>query len=473
MAHNPVVLVHGYSDKGESFLGWKRILENNGIPTKDVHVCTYRTLTNEVTVRDIAEGFERALRVDAKLREDEPFDAIVHSTGMLVVRSWLTQYARRKHRLKRLIGLAPATWGSPLAHKGRSWLGAIFKGNRDLTDPDFMEAGDAVLDALELGSRFTWDLAHADLLAPTPVFGPAADTPYVFIFCGIETYGGLRSVVNEPGMDGTVRWAGCALDTRKIVLDLTRRPGDEGPRLSVLAPPLDSPLVPIAGVNHGTILGAPDKGRALIPLVLRALDVEDANRFAAWRVDAAQATADARRRLRDDLGEWQQFVVHAVDERGDPIPDYHLQMMSADDNPLREVEALGMDVHAYKADPSFRCFHLDTAKLRNVDPAKLRVRVMASSGSTLVAYHGYDSTAGEGHVAPDGKWDAQLDIARAGDGFRVFYPFTTTLVELRLNREPMPVDPDVAASLCRFLEVMTAAAAPAALPEDPDRLVEA
>jgi len=30
-------------------------------------------------------------------------------------------------RLKHLIGLAPATFGSPLAHKGPSWLGALFQ----------------------------------------------------------------------------------------------------------------------------------------------------------------------------------------------------------------------------------------------------------------------------------------------------------------------------------------------------------
>jgi hypothetical protein len=68
---------------------------------------------------------------------------------------------------------------------------------------------------------------------------------------------------------------------------------------------------------------------------------------------------------------------------------------------------------------------------------------MASSGSQLVGYQGYGSGAGDEPSDPsdDGKWDAELDISSLVDdvGLRFFYPFTTTLVELRLNREPLPL----------------------------------
>lgn len=469
MSRNPVVLVHGYSDTAAAFRPWRDLLLQRGYAPGGLHACSYRTLTNEVTIRDIAEGFERALRLEAGLGPDQPFDAVVHSTGMLVVRSWLTQYEGRRGRLKRLVALAPATWGSPLAHRGRSWLGAIFKGNRDTRDPDFMEAGDLVLDALELGSRFTWDLAHADLLGREVYYGPDGRTPWVFVLCGVETYEDLRAVVNEPGMDGTVRWAGCALDTRKIVLDLTRRPGDAA-RVGI-APwtHVDSPLVPVAGVNHGTILSHPERGEGLVDLVARALTVEDQADFDAWQRQATTATRGARERLRDE--QWQQFVVRAVDERGDPVPDYHLQLVTAQDNPFRETEAAQVDVHAYRADPSLRCFHLNLARLRDVDPRRLRVRVMASSGSALVAYSGHGSErAAPGGQPRAGKWDAQLDIARVLDGdVRLFHPFTTTLIELRLNREPAPLDPGRPADLCRFVD-LEAPAPPAAARPDPTRL---
>jgi hypothetical protein len=40
-----------------------------------------------------------------------------------------------------------------------------------------------------------------------------------------------------------------------------------------------------------------------------------------------------------------------------------------------------------------------------------------------------------------GKWDAALDISSLADdtGIKFFYPYTTTLIELKLNREPLPL----------------------------------
>ncbi len=148
-SQRPILLIHGYSDTARSFQRWAEVLRQTGRASEDltiIHACNYATLTNEVTLKDIAEGFDRALRVQVGLSQGEEFDAIVHSTGMLVIRAWLTTYgqAQRRGRLKHLIGLAPATFGSPLARKGRSWIGAIFKGNRTI-GPDFFEAGDNVL----------------------------------------------------------------------------------------------------------------------------------------------------------------------------------------------------------------------------------------------------------------------------------------------------------------------------------------
>jgi hypothetical protein len=93
------------------------------------------TLNNEVTIKDLGEAFDLALHM-TKFAKEIPgdgwtFDAVVHSTGMLVLRQWLTSdpfqpgdVRSRIRRLKHLVGLAPATFGSPQAKKGRSWLGA-------------------------------------------------------------------------------------------------------------------------------------------------------------------------------------------------------------------------------------------------------------------------------------------------------------------------------------------------------------
>jgi hypothetical protein len=112
-------------------------LTANGIQTVDLNIGNYVSLNNEITIKDIAEGLDRAFRNNPRLNQDQEFDAIVHSTGMLLIRSWLTNYGAavgsndRLRRLKHLIGLAPATWGSPQAHKGRTWIGALVKGSKE------------------------------------------------------------------------------------------------------------------------------------------------------------------------------------------------------------------------------------------------------------------------------------------------------------------------------------------------------
>jgi pimeloyl-ACP methyl ester carboxylesterase len=479
--HNPVLLIHGYSASGESFKKWAEILSTKEYDVKSIHVCSYRTLTNEVTVKDLAEGFDRALRLQSGLENDEEFDAIVHSTGMLVLRSWLTTYAGRRKRLKRLIGLAPATFGSPLAHKGRSWLGAIFKGNRQW-GPDFLEAGDRVLDALELSSPFTWNLAHKDLIIPDEkdpkkekaLYGDGNDTPYVFVLCGTEGYDGITSLVNEPGMDGTVRWAGCPLNTRKIKIDLTQDPQREtGKRIEIRPwyPNIDIPLVPVFGLNHETIMsphpepdGRYDERYAeLINLVVSALNVSNKDDFANWHTKA-QACSKQNELIKQKQA-WQQFVVHVADERGDPISDFYIQLFTKkrdrDTAPLREIE-VGMDVHTYTKDPSYRCFHLNLSDLgfneqRQVQLDNLHLRIIASSGSEYVGYYGFGSEK----VSDDAQnidrtktWDAQLDISSLLNHsiVRLFHPFTTTLIEIRLNREPLPLDRSSPNEVCWFLD---------------------
>lgn len=448
---NRLILIHGYSDRGKSFETWKRLLSKSDDLKDRIHIVTYESLTDEVTIKDIAEGFDRALRTKAGLAADEPFDAIVHSTGMLVIRSWLVNFPERRARLKRLIGIAPATFGSPLAHTGRSTLGAIFKGKKEL-GADFLEAGREVLFGLELGSRFTWDLAHEDLIGERGkkgFYGLDAATPYVFVFCGNTAYGGLRRLVNKPGTDGTVRFAGCALNTRKITMDLTRPAESDATKSRFRLEPwtnADIPVHLVDGLNHETILTKPSE--ALVERVKAALSVDSRADFEAWSAATTAAFAADRARSK----RFQQFVVHAVDERGDGIEDFNLQLLAPDDSgKVEELQGFDLDVHVYQRDPSYRCFHVDLDSV-DLDSLKgLYIEVTASTGSRLVGYLGYDTPGNVVSVRPRPSIQTvRVDISamlRRRD-FTFFYPFTTTLVELRLNREPLP--PDNANEVCWF-----------------------
>jgi len=441
MARRPVVLLHGYSSSAESLGRWREILLEHGYDATEVHLGGYLSLSNEITIKDLAEAFDRALRVQPGLQEGEDFDAIVHSTGGLVIREWLTTYATRRDRVKRIVGLAPAMFGSPLAHKGRSWLGAVFKGEKQ-PGPDFAEAGTQILAGLEMGSSYTWRLAHRDLLTEQPAYGEGADTPYPFIFIGVDDYGGLRGLLTNPaGSDGTVRWAAAGLNVRKLVIDLRQERGIDKTASVHVAPwsKVNVPLVFVDGCNHATILGDPP--RELVEMTMAALSVEDNDAYTAWA--QRYAGPEQRERVVGNKHAWQQFVMHAVDERGDPVPDYYIDLGTADDGEFVPLEHFSLDVHPFTDDPSYRCFHVDLGDLRPEERRTLQMRLIAQSGTELVAYYGHDSetfTAAGDQEAEPGKWDAKIDLTRwlHDEQVKFFYPFTTTLVEIRLNREPMP-----------------------------------
>src|SRR5205085_7980478 len=109
--------------------------------------------------------------------------------------------------------------------------------------------------------RFNWELAHHDVLRDEPYYDRGSETPYVSVFIGNQPYDGLDSIANDPGTDGTVRWAGCGLNTRKIKIDLTRLSPQMGERITI-SPwadnRLDIPNIAVDGRNHGTILSDPD-----------------------------------------------------------------------------------------------------------------------------------------------------------------------------------------------------------------------
>lgn len=428
MGSRPLVLVHGYSDNEKGFARWREILSTaSDRQVVDVRVGAYESLSNEISIKDIAEAFDRALRLQAGLGSDEDFDALVHSTGMLVVRSWLTTYPARKDRLRHLIALAPATWGSPLAHKGRSWLGSVFKGSKNPFSPDFLEAGNEVLHGLELGSRFTWDLAHRDLFGEEVYYGPNKRTPYVFVFCGTKAYSGLRQLVNEPGTDGTVRMAGCSLNSRKAIVDLTERPeSSKRASFSDWRGVSEIPVILVKDLNHATIMSKPPA--ELVDLVRAALEVDSERGLSSWIKSARSVNAQ------ESLGkQWQQFVVRVVDERGDSIPDFNVRLFEDG----KELTQFRDDVHAYERDKSFRNFHVDVTSLVGRKFRRLTMQIVASSGTQLVGYVGYSQIEKSG---PTPTMEIDMDLTDLANGsIALFFPFTTTLVEIKMNREPLPL----------------------------------
>ncbi|HEX4158023.1 MAG TPA: hypothetical protein VHY79_06080, partial [Rhizomicrobium sp.] len=361
------------------------------------------------------------------------------STGMLVIRAWLANNPERRKYLKHLVGLAPATWGSPLAQMGNSVLGSIVRGNHQF-GPDFLNAGTLVLDALEIGSKFTWDLAHRDILGPEPLFTTDPSTPYVAIFIGNTAYSGIKELVDKPGTDGTVRWSGCSLNTRKLIVDLTKpAAGLQAQMMPWPEERLSVPMFAVDGKNHTTLLL--DPGDDLADRVAAFFAIDSGALFNSWVEKTSTEMAPALEKMKQNSDGWQQFIVHVMDEFGEGAPDYAIDVFNQDPRPLDEdalaaadIEIFDADVHAYQLDQSFRCFHVQLPQGFMGTPQVLWIRLLASSGTDLISYRGYDSA---GAVTVGSQAPIVLDISHLAAGAdALFCPFTTTLIEIRLNRLP-------------------------------------
>lgn len=483
----PLVLIHGYSDTAKGFKQWRDILiQKKNLDQSRVHLINYTTLANEVTIRDIAEGFNRALLHEAGIAENEPFDVIVHSTGMLVIRAWLTRYASvdgnsiarrldtaRIKRLHHLIALAPATNGSPVAHKGRSWLGALVKGNKDL-GPDFLESGHQVLSALELASPFTWDLAAKDMFGTenTNRFKAGPDSPFVFTICGDSGLGKIADMATGAvgtkirGSDGVVRWAGAALNSRLLTIDYTGetsrdRENRGNSPVAINASDWNNQnnmLILWPGINHGTIM-RPRASDSLVELVSDALDVKNDADFNSWN-NKAIALANLERGGMEMPPEWQQFVIRVSDERGDGVADWTISLQMKRKNKPRPEPIAIDDLHPYEKDKSFRCLHInltecglsspDESEMHNIE--SLTMKLMMNTGSDLLLYVAQrENTTTSSKKLFKGLSELSVDLTEylnPGNGkFRLIMPFTTTYVEFRVNRDPS-LDGKGKAKLC-------------------------
>jgi len=92
-----------------------------------------------------------------------------------------------------------------------------------------------------------------------------------------------------------------------------------------------------------------------------------------------------------------------------------------------------MDVHEYREDPRFRSFHVNLNKIPDTG-GELQLRLAAASGTPWVTYSGVgiDAAPSGNDAAP---WTAAMDLDLPND-IDFFFPYTTTLLEIRINREP-------------------------------------
>ena len=407
-----VVILHGWSDNSKSFEPLTRFLREAGFDTVPLLLGDYISLRDDVSIDDVTKRMEEviqerlALPVGAKGKLGPRFHLVVHSTGGLVARRWIARYYDgRPCPVMNLLMLAPANFGSVLAHKGRSLLGRVVKGWRT-----GFETGEEMLYALELGSSFLWDLARADLFdepggtTRQPFYGPERIRPFVIV--GTHPYDKLATqLTNENGSDGTVRVAAANLNAYGITIDFSA--GDDGlknPRRTPwpvrLDPDTSFPLAVLPDRDHGSITRPDEDGYSRDPtaqarlgeLILQALRTGTPDEYravaTAWGAithdtrtfagesEEARAHRDGFFKHKDTDGEYfhehYQVFVRAVDEFGAPVNDYFVAFMPQTSRegifslrsslPPESVffhsEVLA-DVHKHRRTPANICMFMD------------------------------------------------------------------------------------------------------------------
>jgi hypothetical protein len=347
-----VLIVHGWSDTSKSFYALARFLSGKGYKPTVIWLGDYISRDDDVRVEDVGRRMGEVIDEMQKSGQLDPsFDMIVHSTGGLVARAWLTTYYRGRAEscpTKRLLMLAPANYGSKLAATGKSFLGRIVKGY-----DNWFQTGQSMLNDLELSSPYQWELAQRDvLLAPggdtTRYYGD--DKVWPFVIVGTHPYVNLlRQVVNEDGGDGTVRVCAANLNARGVTIDFSR-PIDDPMFFQSWASRLDCevPLAVLPTRTHGSIIDpdrldnkeaiaeTPAEKDLLGQLILQALDCKDFVAYSdiqkKWDTISEETanrqiapTADSKAEC---FHQYLQMNAYVVDNHSKPVTDYVLEFFS-------------------------------------------------------------------------------------------------------------------------------------------------
>jgi pimeloyl-ACP methyl ester carboxylesterase len=158
----PIVLIHGYSAESPgtdltsigNIYGTLPQRLHASYDVIEIDLSRYVSLNDAVTIADIARGLNRALVEQHADLLERGFHVVIHSTGALVIRTWIRLFSPKPSPIRNLVYLAGANLGSGWASIGQ---GQIARWGRFVFERG-AQRGLQVLKALELGSGPTIDL---------------------------------------------------------------------------------------------------------------------------------------------------------------------------------------------------------------------------------------------------------------------------------------------------------------------------
>ncbi len=380
-----VVLVHGYNVTSTKTYGvLPQRLKAAGHNVKDVYISKYVTLDDDITLHDIVQAFNAALLDTFGGALDKPFACITHSTGGLVARAWVEKYygdAMASLPMSHLIMLAPPNNGSRLAELGKSRLSRI----RSLVG---IEPGIKVLDALELGSEFQWDLNSTWMrkkLHAAPGF-------YPFVIAGQwidkKLWDSIVPATYERGSDGVVRAAAANLNMQKITV------GADGQVLREVMggiPFLIAPKASHSDESHGIMGSIPVKGsHPVASAIMAALDVDSREEYQEVEADFAMQTATTQRTEpyydKSKLDRYCQVVFRITNHMGQKIDDYAVEIIDASKRGDKLPGGFFGDKHKNAVNPEKFVYYLNYDRMTDIKGGKMGYRVTSAPNTPLIQY---------------------------------------------------------------------------------------
>ena len=385
MSDRPIVILHGWSDVSNSFQPLARLLHRrlSGRQVSFLHLADYISMEDEVRFDDIVSSMTKAWADHRLPTAPGSVDAIVHSTGGLVIRDWLQRnYPPGYAPIKHLVMLAPANFGSPLAHKGRSLLGRLWKGFIvKRPKGGAFQTGTHILKGLELASPYTWQLAERDRFGDYGnAYGPGNILCTVLV--GQHAKSASNAVADEDGWDGVVRVSTANLDCARLEIVFPTDPDIGGPRITAEEASGLTAFAVLDQHDHGSITLAQTRGRSLASVeqsrrdglllsdIVRALTISD-EEFSDWRDQLAQRNSALLQRVETTRNPekhgYQNTLIRMQDQFGVGVEDYLLEFFEKDNDKTRHARrthrAALRSVHSYSDDSSHRSFFVDCTSL--------------------------------------------------------------------------------------------------------------
>ncbi len=432
----PIVIIHGWSDRSASFGALRNYVGTiAGGGLFQINLADYVSMDDQVRFDDLVAGMQRAWADVGLPTKPGAVDAVVHSTGGLVIRDWLNRsFKPGDSPIKRLLMLAPANFGSPLAHKGRSFIGRMVKG---FASEKPFQTGTQILKGLELASPYSWALAERDRFKPNHFSSGVLCT----VLVGNTGYSGIMAAANEDGSDGTVRASTANLNCAMLDADFATDPLK--PTYTLRNSTGMTAFRLLDNDNHSTAAmkdGGPKDptGREAIATALTVSDAE----FAAWCETCAKRTLEitAQAVVNDDEEKYgyQNTVVRVADDAGVAVGDYFLEFYLEDKDDKKNLfsEFFHRDVmrsvHAYGDDSSYRSLMVDCTTLFtkiDKDPEYMKISLAAAPDFRTNGYVGY-RTFSDKDVGGITLSRQQMQ--------KVFTSHRTLLVNITIHRERAP-----------------------------------